>query len=1080
MKSFIFFVFSTSAILAQVDSGAISGLVRDSSTAAIPAVRVVVKNEATGIELRLVTNGSGYYSAPALKPGFYAIEVTHDGFSSAKRQKIELRVQDRLELNFDLSVSSTATELTIAADAPRLESESSSLGNVVGTRTIQDLPLNGRNFTQLATLGAGVLPAKKSSERDSFVANGARPVQNSYLLDGIENKNRIVGFDNGTAQSIQPVLDAIQEFKVQTSTYSAEFGQAAGGVVNVSLRAGANTLHGSLFAFHRNSAISATPYFQPVSGQKPQYLQNQFGATFGGPIVKNRTFYFASWQSSRELSAAPQISTVPTLALRQGNFGSTRIFDPNTTRPNPNGSGYVRDLFPGNVIPSARWDSVSARLLALYPEPNLPSSTGVRNYSYNPKQRVSSEQGNIRLDHQLSEKDSFFGRFSIQDGRNVAPTLLPEPASTPSFITPTAQSVAASYTRVISPSLVNELRFGYMRTRLQQQTTGKRLFEEYGINGVFQDPTVFGLPTFGITGLSTLGTTGPGNLPIGATGSGNLPIDKLGRVVQLTDTLSWVTGKHTVKIGFDYQQANLVGFVTLQARPSINFNGVYTQDPQGRSGTGSPFGDFLLGYANTTTISNRPNNESGQRIAQAFIQDDWKITPRLTLNLGLRYELALPWVEINGRQSSLILDAGPNYGKLLQTNQLDGTGYNASFMNTDWNNFAPRVGLAYKVTNRTVVRSAFGIFYGRDENLGISRRLTNNPPFFIRTQLSSDQITPNFVLSKGYADGILDPARTVNPEVNSVPKDSPLPYILQWNLNLQQELPGKFVLQAGYTGSGGRKLYYTRDVNQAFPGAGSVDARRPIQGYTGIYLWAPVFKSSYHALTTQLERRFSGGFSVLTSYTYGHSIDDGPANSETSDPAPQDSRNLRANRGNSSFDIRHRFVTSYLWELPFGRGKRWANSQPVASAIAGGWQISGIGTWQTGLPFTPTLSFDPSNTQTTARPNRIGDGSLPSDQQSITRWFDTSAFVAPAQYTFGNSGRNFLRGPSQTNFDVGLSRAFRLTERLGLSFRAEAFNLLNTPQFNLPNATIGASNAGYIESVITPERQLQLALRLAF
>lgn len=1078
MNKILFATLFAVSVWGQIDTGAISGLVRDSSSAAIPSVEITVRNRSTGIELKLSTNGSGYYSAPALKPGFYDVTAAHDGFSQAKRENIELRVQDRLEVNFDLSIRSASTEIVVAAEAPRLESESSSLGNVVGTRAIQDLPLNGRNFSQLATLGAGVLPATKSSERDSFVANGARPVQNSYLLDGIENKNRIVGFDNGTAQSIQPVLDGIQEFKVQTSTYSAEFGQAAGGVVNVSLRGGTNDIHGSLFEFHRNSAISATPYFQPVSGQKPQYLQNQFGATFGGPIVKNRTFYFASWQSSRQLSAAPQISTVPTASARRGEFGSTPVFDPDTTRPNPNGSGFVRDPFPGNRVPSNRWDSVSAQLAPLYPEQNLPGA--VRNYSYNPKERVYTDQGNIRLDHQLSQKDSIFGRFSIQDSRNTLPTLLPEPASTPSFATPTAQSVAATYTRIINPSFVNELRFGYMRTRLQQQTTGERLFETYGIKGVYQDPTVLGLPTFGITGLSTLGTTGPGNLPIGATGSGNLPIDKLGRVLQLTDTLSWVTGKHTVKIGFDYQQANLVGFVTLQARPSINFNGVYTQNPQARSGTGAPFADFLIGYANTTTISNRPDNESRQRIAQGFIQDDWKLSSRLTLNLGLRYELALPWVEINGRQSALILDSGPYYGKLLQTNQLEGSGYNPSFVNTDWNNFAPRVGLAYKLTNKTVVRSAFGVFYGRDENLGISRRLTNNPPYFIRTQIAGDQVYPNFILENGYPPNILDPSKVVNPEVNSLPKDSPLPYVLQWNLNLQQELPGRFVLQFGYTGSGGRKLYYTRDVNQAFPGAGSVDLRRPIQGYTGIFLWAPVFKSSYNAFTTQLERRFAGGFSVLASYTYGHSIDDGPANNETSDPAPQNSRDLRSNRGNSSFDIRQRFVASYLWELPFGKGKRWANSQPWATALAGGWQINGITTWQSGLPFTPILSFDPSNTQANARPNRMAEGSLPSDQRSITRWFDTSAFVAPAQYTFGNSGRNFLRGPSLTNFDVGLSREFRLSERFGLYFRVEAFNVLNTPQFGLPNATIGAANAGYIESVVNPERQLQLALRLAF
>lgn len=1068
VKFFLSLLITTLVVFSQVDTGAVSGLVRDESGATIAGAAVTIVNTGTNIEQRLSSNGAGFYSAPVLKSGVYSIRVEKEGFTAARREKVEIRVQDRLEINFDLRVSATSTEITVSTEGPRLESESSSLGNVVASRTIVDLPLNGRNFTQLATLGAGTLPAKKSAERDSFVANGARPVQNSYLLDGIENKNRIVGFDNGTAQSIQPVLDAIQEFKVQTSTYSAEFGQAAGGVVNVTMKGGTNTLHGSLFAFHRNSAVSATPYFQPAGIGKPQFLQNQFGATLGGALIKNRTFYFGSWQSSRELSAAPQVSTVPTDDLRAGNFGSRAIFDPDTTRANPNGSGFIRDPFPNNFLPANRWDAVASKAAPLYPRANLPGA--VRNYFYNPKQTVYSDQGNIRIDHQLTSKDSLFGRVSIHDGRNSLPTLLPPPASTPVEATPTAQSIALSHTRVITPTAVNEIRFGFMRTRLQQSTSGERLFEDFGIKGVFNDPTVKGLPTFGITGLSTLGTTGSGNLLIGSTGSGNLPIDKWGRVLQFTDTLSLVKGKHTLKFGGDYQEARLFGFVTLQARPAINFTGVYSQSPQNRAATGSPYADFLLGYAANTTISNRPINESLQRIAQAFVQDDWKVTNKLTVNLGLRYELALPWVEVNNRQSSLILDAGPLYGKLLQIPDLPGTGFNRSFVNTDKNNFAPRVGIAYKATSKTVVRSAFGTFYGRDENLGISRRLTNNPPFFIRTQIVGDQIVPNFILSQGYPAGILEPGKMVNPEVNSVPKDSPLPYVLQWNFNIQQELPGKFILQTGYTGSGGRKLYYTANVNQPLPGPGAIDPRRPIQGFSGIFLWAPVFKSNYNAFTTQLDRRFSNGFTLLASYTYGHSIDDGPANSESNDPAPQDVRNLRANRGNSSFDIRHRFVTSYAWELPFAKRNRWV----------GGWQIAGITSWQSGLPFTPTLSFDPSNTGTTARPDRLADGSLPSDQQSIFRWFDTAAFAAPASYTFGNSGRNFLRGPKQLNFDAGVSRSFRVTERFTASFRAEAFNLLNTPQFGLPNATIGVANAGVIESVINPERQLQFALRLAF
>ncbi|HYM09373.1 MAG TPA: carboxypeptidase-like regulatory domain-containing protein, partial [Bryobacterales bacterium] len=397
--------------VAQVDTGSISGVVTDPSGAVVPAAPVVITNQATNISQQLETNASGFYSAPALKPGVYTIAARHPGLRAEMRTGVELRVQDRLEINFQLQIAAATQEVTVAAAAPLLESQSSSLGQVVGARTITGLPLNGRNFIQLALLTAGVLPSNRAAERDTFVANGARPIQNSYLLDGIENKNHIVGFDDSAAQVVQPVIDAIQEFKVQTSTFSAEFGQAAGGVVNVTIKSGSNDFHGSLFEFFRNSALDATPYFQPPGGGKPRFGQNQYGATLGGPIRRDRTFFFGAWQGTREQSADPRLATVASLAHRQGLFGSTPVFDPATTRPNPSGSGFIRDRFANNQVPASRFDPVSAKLNALYPDPNLPGNAN--NFFSNQTERIRNDQSNFRVDEKLSDRDSMFARFSF-------------------------------------------------------------------------------------------------------------------------------------------------------------------------------------------------------------------------------------------------------------------------------------------------------------------------------------------------------------------------------------------------------------------------------------------------------------------------------------------------------------------------------------------------------------------------------------------------------------------------------------------------------------------------------------------
>jgi hypothetical protein len=588
------------------------------------------------------------------------------------------------------------------------------------------------------------------------------------------------------------------------------------------------------------------------------------------------------------------------------------------------------------------------------------------------------------------------------------------------------------------------------------------------------------LPTFAISGLNTLGTTGPGSLPLGATGSGNLPLNKQGKNQQFFDNLSWVKGRHTLKFGADVEQVMLYGYVTLSARPALTFTGVFTQNPQSRAGTGSAFADFLLGEVNQLTVSTRPINWEKQHTAEGYVQDDWKVSPKLTVNLGLRYELAMPWYEIHNDFSDFILQPGPAYGLLVTAPDASQYGLRNSFATPDTKNFAPRAGLAYQLTPKTVIRSGFGVFYGRtDENLGISSRPTNNPPYFLRSIDTSDQIHKLMTLEGGIPPNLLNPNDVINSNVNSWPTYMPLPYTYEWNLNLQQQLGAGFTAQVGYVGSASHNLYVDPNFNQPQPGPGSIASREPFPQYSQILAFLPLDRSNYNSLIAQVERRFHNGFSFLGAFTWSHSLDYGGQVSDSVDYGPQNPYNWTSNYGNSNFDVNRRLSLSYIYELPFGRGKALVNQPGIARAILGGWQLSGVSSYQTGLPFTPILSFDPTNTGATAHPNVVPGAAL-YPNPSRTSWFDGSAFVAPAAYTYGNAGRNILRGPNTVNSDVGVLRSATFKERYNLQFSAQAFNVFNTPQFGLPNNTIGVATTGVITTVVTPERQLQLGLHFQF
>ena len=706
--------------------------------------------------------------------------------------------------------------------------------------------------------------------------------------------------------------------------------------------------------------------------------------------------------------------------------------------------------------------------MALYPLPDLGGL--VNNYFSNPKEVLKADQYNLKFDQHLRGADYMFVRFSQGWNDNVLPLLLPPPANQQGEDHLYQRQLVVSETHTVSPNKVNEFRLGFVYTLEHQDVEGPRLFDQYGIKGALDTPTIKGLPNFTITSLSPLGTAAPGTSPIAASGSANFPTEKSGKIWQLLDNFSWTHGRHALKFGVDTQRDTLFVYATNSARPTIAFNGTYT---------GSGLGDFLLGDVFQGSTSQQQLDTITSYIFNGYVQDDWKIAKRLTLNLGLRYELSTPFAEEYNRQTNFVLDSGPCHLQLILPSQdsMCNAGISRAQVRLDKNNFAPRLGLAYQATDKTVVRAGTGVFYGRDEVLGIARRLPDNPPFVSAAVLVGSATTPAFALQTGFPPNVLALASSgfnATTTVNSFPFNFPVAYVEQWNVNVERMLPGSFVAQLGYTGSEAHKLTIVTNQNQAFPGAGAVNSRRPYQGVGDIDYYAPLDNSTYNALIAKLERRFTKNLSALASYTYGHSIDGGGNNNDANDPAPQDVRNLQGQKGSSNFDVRHRFVVSGFWQLPFGKSPGWANR------LIRNWQISPIFSAQTGQPLTVTSSTDPSSTGATAHPNRIADGALPADQRSIKHWFDTAAFVVPTCVCFGNSGRMVIRAPGFMDLDLGLIRNFFIGERFRLQFRAESFNLMNHPNFGLPNAVIGNAAVGTITTTINPERQNQFALKLYF
>ena len=1056
---------------ALAQTGEITGRVTDQGGSVVRGAAVEIRDASTNATWKTETSADGYYAVAALPPGAYRVGVVVTGFKHEVRA-VTLEVDQVSRIDFALQVGAVTESVEVQAAAPLLESSTASIGQVIETQAISDLPLNGRNYLDLAKLSMGVAePADgdRASTGGAFVANGVRSDMNNFILDGIDNNAKIVDLSSNTNVIIQPSVDALMEFKVETNTYSAEYGHSAGAVVNATIRSGTNRYHGTLFEFLRNDKLDARNYFLLPTDRTPELRRNQYGATFGGPVKQNRTFFFASWQGTRQNQGNTIVETLPNAAIRAGNFaGKAVINDPAATVPNASGTGYTKFPFPGNIIPASRIAKTAAALTAILPQPE--TSAAANNYVTSPIQANKRDQWDMRGDQSFSNADKLFVRYSYYILNFVNPGPLPAPliGSTnfqQSINDQSGHEAVLGETHVFGASVVNELRLGYNRVSNALNPFVTDVIDpQFGIGYIPAQPGLTGLPTIAINGYSNLGE------------AGFLPDAKGSDTAQITDSILWNHGAHFFKAGGEYRWVRSRYDIYGNARGSFTFNGVFS---------GNGFADFLLGDASGATISSVFIGDLRYKYTGAYINDDWKVTPRLTLNLGLRYELWTPPYERNNLQANFVV--GPN--KLIYVNNAVPSVIPSSLtmpipsgvdsrglVDSHHNNWAPRVGLAFQLFSGTVIRAGAGLFYAEADALGASGRPTANPPFRISNTYSTDSIHPNITFDSGFPPNAVttqtvDPAATTFISFNPAMK---VPVIYHWSFSVEQQI-SKFLLDTNYVGTKGTHLSVQYNINQDYPGAGSTASRRPYQGLSDITYTDSMGNSEYEALQVRVQRRYSNGISLLASYTYSKSIDLG-SGGLIGDLSVRNVLNVGWERAASSSNVPHRLSMSYTYALPF----RLKNA--LLSGALGNWQLNGITTLRDGHPFTPVWSSSAANTGT-ARPDRIRDGALPSDQRSVNRWFDTGAFVYPTPYNYGNSGRDVVYGPGAVNFDFSAFKRYnvkRLGEAGQLQLRVEAFNIFNHPQFGTPNANVTVPQGGTITTLSTPMRQIQFGAKVLF
>jgi Carboxypeptidase regulatory-like domain/TonB-dependent Receptor Plug Domain len=1068
--------------LAQTGSSVISGFVKDGTGAALPGATVRIVNIETGVSIDLTTNEEGVYRAPALVPGQYRIETSLDGFETSARGPVTLQINQTIALDFTLGVGRQQETVTVTAVAPLVESQSSTVAQVVTRAMLAALPLPNRAASSLAGLAPGVVMvdagAGTAENYPVFSVAGGRSRNQVFLLDG-GNATNAVGLTRPQQLTSLPV-DAMQEFRVIANNYSAEFGHSTGGVVAMSTRSGTNALHGTAFESIRNDALDARNFFAVT---RPPISLNQFGGTLGGPALRDRTFVFGAWERTRQQVSSAVVSTVPTLLNREGDFSDLRtstgasipVYDPVTRAP-----------FPGNVIPSDRLDPVAMKAIAYYPLPNRSGNiTNANNYVGNADARLNRDILTAKVDHILSGADRLTARYYINESNTNNTGSYGNPVVDPlgDLTDVRVQSLLGAHTHAFSSGLANEFRITYLRRKFvdQRYGAGEDFAGAIGLRGV----TATAFPAFAIPGYASLSSPNLGRT--------QTPITDL----QWLEALSWFKGRHAFKFGAEARFGGNSEVRDRGSSGSLAFSPLFTSN-NGATDTGNALATFLLGEVNAGSVQISDRITTRAEYYAFYAQDDWRLTERLTLNYGVRYDLELPRREVNNRMNSF--DA-------TRVNPVSGTPGVVTFAGidgaperafaTDVNNVGPRAGFAYRLggSDRTVVRGGAGVFYGQtvDATIGdtASQGFSTQASFVVAQAATQSA----FRLRDGFPayarEPIGDGFGAVRPgdkpylAVSFFNPNQKAPTSYQSNINLQHQLDSGLMLEVGYIGNEGRHLTGPDFTLNQVPGdrlsSGNTQPARPFPQFSNVTWINPsIGRSSYHGVFFRAQKRFSDAFSVLGHYTWSRYLDDIGASAAADDYGSgvgsyQDAYNRKADWARSGDDVPHRLVITVLYEVP-----EFSRYRALNGALAR-WRIGMLQTAQSGPVFTVTSTSNLTNAFPAGpvRPNLSGDPALPSDQRTLTRWFNTAAFVNPAPLTFGNSPRSVLRGPSLIATDLTLEKAVAVTGRYGVDVRIEAYNLLNRVNFNPPGSVLGSADFGVISSA-RPARTVQLGARLSF
>ena len=1096
--------FLSAVALAQIDTGSVVGTVRDASGAAIPKASVTLTNKATAQTSTTITNDVGEYQFPALHPGDYSVKAVAKGFSAQEFADVHVDVQSRPSIDFTLQVGNVSQTLEVQSIAPLLDTQTAELGGVVNEQQIVDLPLNGRRYADLALLEAGTFKMPNSevanAAPDRFSSNGNLETQNYFSLDGIDNNSGSTNLQEGSVQTVQPPPDALQEFRVQTRTYSAEFGNSAGAVVNATIKSGTNQFHGALWEFLRNDKLNANTFFNNAGGvPKGHFSQNQFGGTFGGPIIKEKTFFFVDAQGFLSRQATTENSVVPTPLMKVGNFTELKA----TLAPSQvaGQSGCVH----GNVIAVSCLDPVAVNLLNLYPNPNIPSAvarqgipgswTGGNNYQFVYSVPNDTYSYDVRVDHTINANNRIFGRFSDYNVNRQDPPWTGNPiAGNGNFATQyyiIGKSVALSWTDVVSPSIVNELRGGFQRDNAHSDALGLQLgtsdATQFGLTGIPAGPFDQGIPPINISGLQRLGT-GPWR-----------PQVQIAQVWQLLDTLSWLKGNHSLKFGYEFRHEsdNFLDAESLQGQ--ISSTGIYT----GNTGLGVP--DFLLGdvssalFTTPTVVHNYKNGDN------FFAQDTWRARKNLTLNIGVRYELYSPLLN---HQNAIANFTPANGGSFVQAT--NGDWYQRGLVHPAKDNWAPRIGFAYQPMSRLVLRGGYGVFYQHDVRIGSESVLGENPPFFLDQAFNQSlgSTTPVFLLRNGFPDALfgINALNLTTLHVRAQDPNQRTQYVEQTSFGPEFEFTQNTVLDIDYIGNFGRKENRLRNANQGillgtnangtpnvlFPYA-NLNSCQAVASCNHAFLELATNdgNTNYNALEVALKRRYTKGLAYQISYSFSKNFSNYVDNL-TGGSTPEYAYNYNLERSFSPFDQTHRFVANGIYMLPIGQGGMILNNNSALSRVLGGWQLNGILTLETGIPFTVTTTDTTdtganhaSRANCTGNPY-VGTTTNPSLLVGSTAtgfYLNPAAFAIPTLGTLGTCAPRAFHGPGIENLDASVFKIFALTERYRVEFRSEFFNAINHPNFANPSSSFTASSLGSfgrIFSTTTDPREIQFALKLYF